>query len=117
LDTYVKQSVDVGDRISWRQTDHEIRTLFEYDAWAFERIRESISQLSEEQFVAQIDYSTGSIRNIVVHMMSANRNWIGRIRGTEIPPRLVFEDFDTLSKTKTKWDELQREYFDCIYTT
>lgn len=34
---------------------------------------------------------------------------MSRLQSTEIPPRLVFEDFDTRSKTKAKWDELQRE--------
>jgi hypothetical protein len=46
--------------------------------------------------------------------MSANRNWMSRLQGTEMPPRLVFEDFDILSNTQAKWDELRREFLDCI---
>ena len=90
----------------------EIITLFDYNFWAFERVWECISQISDEQFTVEIDYSTGSIRNIVFHIMSGNRNWMNRLQGTEMPPRLVFEDFDTLSKTKAKWDELQKEFLD-----
>jgi uncharacterized damage-inducible protein DinB len=29
-----------------------------------------------------------------------------------MPPRLVFGDFESLSKTKEKWDELQKEFLD-----
>ena len=93
---------------------NEVKTLFNYDAWAFERLWECISQLSDAQFVEEIDYSTGSIRNIVVHMMSACRNWMSRLQGTAIPPRLVFEGFDALSKTKATWNELQRECLDYV---
>jgi uncharacterized damage-inducible protein DinB len=91
---------------------NEIKTLFEYNFWAFERVWECISQISDEQFVQEIDYSTGSIRNLVVHIMSGNRNWMSRLQGTDMPPRLVFEDFDSLAKTKAKWDELQQEFLD-----
>ena len=91
---------------------NEIITIFDYNFWAFERVWECISQISDEQFLAEIDYSTGSIRNIVVHVMSGNRNWMSRLQGSEMPPRLVLEDFDSLSKTKVKWDELKKEFLD-----
>ncbi|HXQ35109.1 MAG TPA: DinB family protein [Anaerolineales bacterium] len=91
---------------------NEIITFFDYNFWAFDRVWECISQISDEQFVEEIDYSTGSIRNLVVHVMGGNRNWMSRLQGTEMSPRLVFADFDSLSKTKAKWDELQEEFLD-----
>jgi uncharacterized damage-inducible protein DinB len=90
----------------------EIKTIFDYNYWAFERVWECISQISDQQFVQEIDYSTGSIRNILVHIMSGNRVWISVLRGIEFPPRLIVEDFDVRSKTKAKWDELQTEFLD-----
>ena len=93
---------------------NEIKTLFDYNFWAFERIWECISQLSEEQFLEEIDYSTGSIRNLVVHIMSANRNWMSRLQSIEMPPRLVHEEFNSLSSVKAKWDELQKELCDYL---
>jgi uncharacterized damage-inducible protein DinB len=93
---------------------NEINMIFDYNFWAFERVWESICQISDEQFVEQIDYSTGSIRNIVVHIMSANRNWMARLKAAEITPRLVYEDFISLSQTKTKWNELRKELLDYL---
>lgn len=92
----------------------EIKTIFDYSFWAFERVWECISRISDEQFVEQIDYSTGSIRSIVAHIMSANRNWMGRLQDAEMPPRLVYEDFVSLSQTKAKWDELRKELLDYL---
>jgi uncharacterized damage-inducible protein DinB len=87
---------------------NEIKTIFDYNFWAFERVWECILPISEEQFIQEIDYSTGSIRNLVVHMMSANQNWMNRLRGIKMPLRLVFEDYDDYFKTKAKWDELRK---------
>jgi uncharacterized damage-inducible protein DinB len=92
---------------------NEMKTIFEYHFWAFERVWESICQISDEQFVEQIDYSTGSIRNIVAHIMSANRNWMGRLQDAELP-RLTYEEFVSLSQTKAKWDELRTEFMDYL---
>jgi uncharacterized damage-inducible protein DinB len=91
---------------------NEIITLFDYNFWAFDRVWECICQISDEQFLEEIDYSTGSIRNLVVHIMSANRNWMSRLQGTAMSPRLLFEEFDSRQKTKAKWDELQKEFLD-----
>ena len=44
--------------------------------------------------------------------MAGNRTWMSVLKGIEFPPRLVLEDFDTSSKTKAKWDELQSEFLD-----
>jgi uncharacterized damage-inducible protein DinB len=91
---------------------NEIKMIFDYNFWAFERVWKCISKISDEQFVQEIDYSTGSVRNILVHIMAGNRVWISVLRGIEFPPRLLFEDFDSHSKTKAKWDELQKEFLD-----
>ena len=93
---------------------NEIKTLFDYNFWAFERVWECISQLSDEQFIEEIDYSTGSIRNIVCHMMSANIRWASRLQGKTPELRLTYEDFNELSKTKAKWDELKKEFLGFI---
>jgi len=93
---------------------NELKTLFDYNFWAFERVWESISQLTDEQFIEEIDYSTGSIRNIVCHMMSANIRWVSRLKGETPQLYLTYEDFETLAKTKAKWDELQNQFMEYI---
>ena len=91
---------------------NEIRSIFDYHFWAFDRVWDCIFQISDAQFVEEIDYSTGSIRNIITHIMSGNRVWMKVLRDIELPPRLTLEDFETQSKTKARWDELQIEFLD-----
>lgn len=35
----------------------EIKTIFDYNFWAFELVWECICQISDEKFVEEIDYS------------------------------------------------------------
>jgi uncharacterized damage-inducible protein DinB len=95
---------------------NEIRKIFDYHFWAFERVWECISQISDEQFIEEIDYSTGSIRNIMVHVMRGNRNWISALQGIAIPGGVTFEDLETPAKTKAKWDEWQNEMLEYVNT-
>jgi len=86
-----------------------VRELFEYDQWAFGQVWDCITQLRDEQFITPVDYSRGSIRNQVVHMMSVMQRWVLRMQRAPMPERLVFEDFPTEAITKAKWDEIQKE--------
>jgi uncharacterized damage-inducible protein DinB len=92
----------------------EIRTVHEYGYWAFEKVWDCVMQLSDAQFTQKLDYSRGSIRNQIVHMMSATRRWIIRLSGGEMVPHLAFEDFPTRAATKAKWDELRAEALDYV---
>lgn len=89
-------------------TDY-IRTIFEYNAWAHRQVWDCIMQLSEDQFVQDLDYSIGSIRNQVVHVMSVDRRWFARVAGTEASPRLNAEDFPTRAAVRAQWDEIEAQ--------
>jgi uncharacterized damage-inducible protein DinB len=93
---------------------NEIRTMYGYSYWAFDKVWECVLQLSDEQFTEELDYSRGSIRNQVMHMMSATRRWIIRLNGGEMVPHLALEDFSTRAATKAKWDELRVEVLDYV---
>src|SRR5512141_490289 len=85
----------------------EIQTLFSYNYWAFDRVWECITRLTDEQFTQEVDYSRGSIRNQVVHLMSATTRWIQRLQKGPVTDRMAFEEFPTLALTRAKWDELR----------
>jgi hypothetical protein len=36
----------------------EIKNIFGYNFWTFDRVWQCISQLSDDQFIEEIDYST-----------------------------------------------------------
>ncbi len=72
-----------------------VRKLYSYNYWAFERVWNCITQLTDDQFIQPVDYSTGPIRNQVVHMMSATHRWMLRMQRAPMPARLKFDDFTT----------------------
>lgn len=87
-------------------TDY-IRTIFDYNLWTHDRVWDCIMQLSDEQFVQEFDYSTGSIRNHVVHVMSTDDRWLARVAGIELPARLNAADFSTRAAARARWDAIQ----------
>jgi uncharacterized damage-inducible protein DinB len=95
-------------------TPDAICRLYDYTYWAFECVWNCIIQLTDEQFIRSIDYSIGSIRNHVVHLMSGTQRWIKRVQGAEIPPHLPFDDYTTRKATKVKWDEMKGDVLDYI---
>ena len=65
-----------------------IQTFFQYNASLNEKIRESMSSLSEEQFLLDIPYSHGSLRNQVVHLANSTRMWLSGFLEQPRPERL-----------------------------
>ena len=53
-----------------------------------------VAPLSHEQFTQDVDYSHGSVRDQIVHLMSVDDTWFSGLRGGEIPESLVPADFD-----------------------
>jgi uncharacterized damage-inducible protein DinB len=93
-----------------------IRELFEYNYWAFDLIWQSISQLNDEQFTTDLNYSFGSIRNQVIHLISSHRRWLDRLQMSELTPHLIFDDFLSLSSTRTEWDNARLEMLEYVYS-
>jgi uncharacterized damage-inducible protein DinB len=97
-------------------TPESIQTLFEYHYWASDRVWACIDALTDEQFVYPLDYSMGSIRHHIVHLMSGTRRWIQRIQHVAITPHLEFDDFPTKALARQQWDSLRDETLRSIHT-
>lgn len=97
-------------------TPEAIRKIFDYTYWAFERVWDCICQLTDEQFTQELGYSSGSIRNHVIHMISSHRRWVSRLKGDEVLQHLNFNDYSTRIAVKTKWDEAKAEFLDYVYS-
>ena len=72
-----------------------------------------ISQLSDEQFTKAVDYSHGSVRDQIVHLMSVDDTWFSGLRGVEIPEPLIPANFQDRVSIRLHWDRVEqnmREY-------
>ena len=67
-----------------------------------------IMPLPQEQFIQPVDYSIGSVRNHIVHIMSVDDSWFSGLRGIEVPPPLKPEDFDDRETIRTHWDTVEQ---------
>jgi uncharacterized damage-inducible protein DinB len=86
-----------------------IQFLYDYNYWANQRILTTAERLTEEQFLAPRSYSHGSVRNTLVHILSAE--WIWRLRCQEhLSPTAMpsFDDFPSLEALRRRW-QLEEE--------
>jgi uncharacterized damage-inducible protein DinB len=86
-----------------------IRSLYQYNAWANHRILIATSELTPEQFLAPAGSSYASIRDTLVHCMSAEWIWLSRWKGTSPRAMLEVTDFPTLQSIQTCWETIEAE--------
>ncbi len=91
-----------------------IRTLFGYHYWAHDKVWDCIMHLNDAQFTQEQDYSIGSIRNHVVHLMSVDNRWLARVLNTPLPDRLVYTDFPTREAARTRWSTIKTQVLDSV---
>jgi len=77
-------------------TVKDLEVLYDYDCWANAKLFHAISQLTPEQFTQTVGGSYGSIRNTMVHLLSAEWGWLSRCGGPERGPRLNPADYPTV---------------------
>ena len=66
-----------------------------------------IMSLSQAQFLQELDYSVGSVRNQIVHLMSVDMVWFKDLRGVENLGFLDPNEYDERDKIRARWDEIE----------
>src|SRR5579864_8384633 len=59
----------------------DMRSLYDYNAWANRRAMEAASKLTTEQFVRPLGSSFGSVRDTLAHIYGAEFVWLERFQG------------------------------------
>jgi uncharacterized damage-inducible protein DinB len=95
-------------------TVHDLQTLFDYSYWANGRLFPTISQVKPEQFTKTVDGTHGSVRNTMVHMLSAEWGWLDRCGGPKRGPQLNPADFPTAESVVTTWRKVEGDLRDYL---
>lgn len=91
------------------------RHFYDYHFTENRRIWDShVTPLSQEQFTQHVDYSHGSVRDQIVHLMSAEDTWFSGLRGVEIPEPLNPADFGDRKTIRAQWDNVEHNMRDYL---
>jgi uncharacterized damage-inducible protein DinB len=93
-----------------------VRSYIEYHIAMTRRVWESIQNLGEEQFVAEIPHSRGSIRNQMVHLATTDARWIRGLQGQPEARQLTFDpaDYPTIQSAQGLWESIAQETLEYV---
>src|SRR5258708_7133187 len=74
----------------------DLERLYDYHYWANRRLLGVVAQLTPEQFTQPVAGGHGSVRNTLVHVMSAEWGWLDRCGGPARGERLKAENYPTV---------------------
>jgi uncharacterized damage-inducible protein DinB len=89
-------------------TVKDLQILYDYGYWADHKLFEVISRIPAEQFTQSAGGSFGSIRNTLVHIMSAEWGWLERCGGARRGPRLNPADYPTVESVTETWNKIEK---------
>ena len=81
--------------------------LYDYDSWANARLLAAVARLTPEEFVRPVAGSYGSVRNTLVHVMSAEWGWVERCGGRARGERLKPEAYPTPDALIVEWARVE----------
>jgi len=85
----------------------DLERLYDHSYWATKRLIVVVSQLTPEQFTQSIAGSYGSVRNTLVHVLSAEWGWLDRCGGPERGERLNPQDYPTVESLVQAWTRVE----------
>ena len=81
----------------------DTRNLITFHYWARNRMLDAVQPLTPEQFTREVGGSFGSVRNTVVHTLSAECIWLSRWKGENPGRMLIPENFPDLATVRKAW--------------
>ena len=107
-------------------TKDDIQLLYEFDRWANNRVLQSVSTLSAEEFTRDLGGSFPSVRDTLVHIVGCEWTWLTCwkepspssafvtdlwTRHTDLFNPKAFPDF---AGVQSKWAEVEREQVEFV---
>ena len=96
---------------------HAFRHFYDYHFTENRNVWDSyVITLSHEQFIQTVNYSHGSVRDQIVHLMSVDDTWFSGLRGITIPEPLDPTTFEDRSIIRAHWDSVEQTMRDYLAT-
>ena len=85
-----------------------VHDLYAYNAWANTRVLDTAERLLPARFTAEVP-GAGSLRDILVHIASAQWTWLERWRGTSTPEPWDPAAFPDVATLRARWAEVEAQ--------
>lgn len=85
-----------------------IRHLYGYHFAENRKIWDYVAQLSREQFIQHADYSHGSVRDQIIHLMDVDESWFCELQGVQPSEPLLPIDGDDREIIRAHWDGVEQ---------
>ena len=90
-------------------TVRDLERVYDYGYWANRKMFSVLRQLTPEQFTQNVAGSYGSVRNTLVHTLSAEWGWLDRCGGPARGPALKAEDYPTVDSLIDRWTTVEAQ--------
>ena len=84
------------------------RHFYDYHFAENRKIWDSVTQLSHEGFTQHVDYSYGSVRDQIVHLMSCDEMWFSELRDAQPLEPLPSTNSDDRDIIRAYWDTAEQ---------
>ena len=85
------------------------RHFYNYHFTENHRLWGHVLSLSHEQFIQPVDYSRGSVREQVVHLIDAEDVWFSELQGANPAEPIPTADSDDRAFIRTHWDGVEQK--------
>jgi len=89
-------------------TVKDLEALFDYGYWANQKLFDVLAEFTDEQFTQAVAGSYGSVRNTLVHVLSAEWGWLDRCGGAPRGPALKAPDYPTVASLRDRWKQIEQ---------
>jgi len=87
-----------------------IRTLWNYNFWAQDKVFSALTELTEEEFLRDLGDGNGSIRDKLAHICGADEVWLRRIQGVLSPQFPAKDEFSSKEILIERYKRIREEY-------
>jgi uncharacterized damage-inducible protein DinB len=83
----------------------DVRLLFDYNAWANQRLLARAAQVTPQQWQAPTSHSFGSLHSTLLHILDTEYGWRCLLEGKGPTPILAEEDYPAHEALAARWRE------------
>ena len=86
---------------------NDLERLYDYSYWANQKLFRVVAQLTPDEFTRPVAGSYESIRNTLVHVLSAEWGWLDRCGGPARGERLKAENYPSMESLVAEWTRVE----------